>query len=534
MAVFLLGICLFAGLGAIGLIGPDEPRYVSIARSMARSGDWITPRLWGHPWFQKPILYYWSAAASFRLFGVSERTARLPNALAALVGALLLGWAAWHFYGARAARLVLVLFPTAIGIFAFAHAATMDMPLAMSLTAAMVSALFALPPASPAAAKPPGRRRVWLALVGVFLGLGTLAKGPVAVILAGGSALLWALITRRWRDVFRFLRWEPLAAFAAVALPWYVACSLANPRFPHAFLWYQNFQRYLTPVFAHVQPWWFFFPVLALGLLPWTPLLLATLRDGWRLFRSGRAAASPALFVACWAAFPLLFFSFSDSKLPGYILPAVPPLIFLLARTVDRFPSSREPQPNGRQRDRLGRWAVALVGLTLIALAATAGHWLRRLPQSWDLAHHTVILALLVATALVGVLVAVLAAFRRSRRAVAITALWMGVLVAVVAWFFLPRVGPYLSARDAAAAARQVVEPGASVEVYGLSRDWVYSLDYYFDRRLPVWSPNETRPVWVYTTEKTLPTFVQHHRRPSVTLPLRGGLVLAHLAGSAP
>lgn len=526
----MLGVCLFGGLGAIGLIGPDEPRYVSIARAMARSGDWITPRLWGQPWFQKPILYYWSAAASFHLFGVGERTARLPNALAALAGALLLGWAARRLYGARAALLTLVLFPTTIGLFAFAHAATPDMELSMSVGCAMVAGLLALRWPDPDPARPRGRQRLWLLLVGVFLGFGTLAKGPVAVVLAGGSVLLWALLTRRWRDAFRFLRWEPIAAFAVVALPWYVACSLVNPGFPHAFLWYQNFQRYLTPVFQHIQPWWFFFPVLALGLLPWTPLLLASARDGWSLFREGRAPRSPMLFVACWAAFPLLFFSFSHSKLPGYILPAIPALILLLARTVDRMRAVREGDPAAPE-DRLGRWAVALVGLTLILLAVTAGHWLRRLPRSWNIAHHSAILGFLVATIVVGVLVAIVSLAGRPRRAIAGSALWMSVLVAAVSWFFLPQVDPYLSARNAARAAASVAKPKATLEVYRISRDWVYGLDYYFDRRLPEWSPREKRQVWVYTTTKGLATIESIRLRPSLAVALPGGLVLARVDG---
>ena len=177
----LLVVGLFVGRGAIGLVGPDEPRYASIARTMAQTGDWVTPRLWGHPWFEKPILYYWSAATSFKLFGVSEAAARLPNALAALVGALLLALAAWRLWGGRAARLALVIFPTTLGIFAFARAATMDMLLAVSVEAAMVAALFALPRRPRERAW--RRHEVWLgprlrlALMGAFIGLGTLAKG---------------------------------------------------------------------------------------------------------------------------------------------------------------------------------------------------------------------------------------------------------------------------------------------------------------------------------------------------------------------
>ncbi|HVB97729.1 MAG TPA: glycosyltransferase family 39 protein, partial [Candidatus Dormibacteraeota bacterium] len=468
LVISLLGVCFFAGLESIGLVGPDEPRYAWIARAMARTGDWITPRLWGHAWFEKPILYYWSAAAWFRLVGPGDRAARLPSAMGALAGALLLAWAAWRLYGSGPAKLVLVIFPTTLGLFAFAHAATMDMLLTVSVEAAMVAALFTVGWPS-ATREDAANAKTWpLLATGAFIGLGTLAKGPVSILLAGGSVLLWAALTRRWHDALRFLRWEPLAAFAVVAVPWYAACSIANPSFPHAFLWHQNVQRFLTPVFEHVRPWWFFFPVLILGLLPWTATLLPAARDGWKMFRDGRAARSPGLFVACWAAFPLLFFSFSDSKLPGYILPALPPLVFLMARTIDRGaagPHAREKSFRG-----LDRWAIALVGLTWVALSVTAGHWLRRLPKTWDISHRDLILGVLAATATVGAIVILLGLTGRVRRAVGLSALSMGVLVAAVAWVFMPQVDPYLSARHAAQAVRQAAGPSAIIEDYRLPR----------------------------------------------------------------
>lgn len=539
VAAVLLIVCLFVGLGAIGLVGPDEPRYASIARTMAQTGDWVTPRLWGHPWFEKPILYYWSAAASFNLFGVSEWAARLPNALAALAGALLLALAAWRLWGGRSARLVLVIFPTSLGIFAFARAATTDMLLAVSVETAMVAAIFTLP-------RPPSRTRHWrrksrvsprlpLALVGVFIGLGTLAKGPVAIILAGGSVLLWAALTRRWREALRFLRWEPVTAFAAVTLPWYIACSLANPGFARAFLWHQNVQRFFTPVFQHIQPWWFFFPILALGLLPWTPVLLATARDGWRAFRSGLAVQSPGMFVACWAVFPLLFFSFSKSKLPGYILPAIPPLILLLARTISRIPSARRESegqldewgavPAGT--DRLGLLAVGLVGIGWVALATTAGHWMRRLPPGWEARHHAQFLILLGATALAGLVMAALAGVCRPRLAVLLSALWMGLLVGGASVEVLPRLDPVLSARDNSQFVVYVGHRDMPVEAYELPRNWAYGLNYYFGHALPEWSPQDSQDVRVYTTPEGLARIEKSGSTIGMMLPVHGGLVLA-------
>src|SRR5580692_12879228 len=180
--VATLYFCYFRQLGVVGLMGPDEPRYAWIARDMMESGDWITPRLYGSPWFEKPPLYYWGAALSFKFFGVSETSARLPSAIAALLATLALAWLALHLYGAETARWLLLLLPTTVGMIGFSHAAATDMPFAAMLTIAMVFAavIVGLVPdkssqdgAQPAATLQGGtdapRRWVVLILFGFFL-----------------------------------------------------------------------------------------------------------------------------------------------------------------------------------------------------------------------------------------------------------------------------------------------------------------------------------------------------------------------------
>src|SRR6202795_2093477 len=135
-----LYVCYFSHLGAIGFVGPDEPRYAWIARDMAETGDWVTPRLYGHPWFEKPPLYYWGAAICFKLFGVSEAAARLPSAISALLATLAMAWLAWRLYGAETARWLLLLLPTTVGMIGFSHAAATEMPFSAMLTIAMVCA----------------------------------------------------------------------------------------------------------------------------------------------------------------------------------------------------------------------------------------------------------------------------------------------------------------------------------------------------------------------------------------------------------
>src|ERR1019366_8993416 len=153
---------------------------------------------------------------------------------------------------------------------------------------------------------------------GFFLGAAVLAKGPAAVILAGGATLLWAAISRQWRAPFRFLHPLIIVVFCATALPWYALCALRNPDFLRVFIWQNNFERYLTPVFEHRQPFWFFGPILLLAILPWILFSMITISDAARSARNGAYAQSPGTFFACWIAFPVLFFSLSQSKLPGY------------------------------------------------------------------------------------------------------------------------------------------------------------------------------------------------------------------------
>src|SRR5438552_14999816 len=133
-------VCYFSHLGAIGFVGPDEPRYAWIARDMAETGDWVTPRLYGKPWFEKPPLFYWGAALCFRLFGVSEAAARLPSAISALLATLAMAWLALRLYGADTARWLLLLLPTTVGMIGFSHAAATDMPVSGMLTISMVCA----------------------------------------------------------------------------------------------------------------------------------------------------------------------------------------------------------------------------------------------------------------------------------------------------------------------------------------------------------------------------------------------------------
>jgi 4-amino-4-deoxy-L-arabinose transferase-like glycosyltransferase len=503
-SAIVIAVCLFDQLGAIGFVGPDEPRYAWIARAMAATHDWVTPRLYGQPWFEKPILYYWAAATGFLLHLPAEWSARLPSAFAALAAALAIGWLGWKHYGdeARFTRspglLAPLIFCSSVAAIGFARAATPDMLLAASTTLTMACAASLVhrngaPRAARAVPTAP-RGDLWrLVLFGAFLGLGVLAKGPVAIILAGGAMTIWALATRRWRPALRVAHPLAIGAFCVVALPWYVLCALRNPDFLRIFLLQHNFERYLTPMFHHRQPFWFFGPITLLALLPWTVLLWPVAREGLRLWREKSWKDSRGFFFACWAVFPVLFFSFSESKLPGYILPAIPPLALLcaiaLARTI--FPDSAV------RRSTMAALGAAL-GATWVVLGLSATHWANRMPQPAREADGRSVLVMAAIAVAGGIGVALLAFFRK-RAVLALAFFLVGLSVVIATDRLLPSLDPYISARWHGEFLHNDARPNR-IFTYDVQRSWHYGLAFYLGRELREWSPADPGAALVLTT----------------------------------
>lgn len=331
----------FHQLGALGLVGPDEPRYAQVAREMAESGDFVTPRLHGEPWFEKPILYYWMAACAFKAMGVTELAARLPSAVAGLLGLVAVYLVGSHWVSARcglAAALILASSPMYL---VFARAASTDMVLTSALTmslACIYFAWFGQRPDTAVKAVSGNRSSAWIYGIYVFLALAVLAKGPVGAVLLGSSIAVFVLITRRWDLLKRLLRPGAMLSGIAVALPWYWLCYRANGwPFIQEFLINHNVARFATDRYQHEQPFWFYIPVVFAGFLPWVFQIVAPtllwLRHQWR---ESRSDLESALFWA-WALFPLLFFSLSRSKLPGYVLPMLPALALLAGKEWDRL-----------------------------------------------------------------------------------------------------------------------------------------------------------------------------------------------------
>lgn len=477
-----LYICYFSHLGAIGFVGPDEPRYAWIARDMAETGDWVTPRLYGKPWFEKPPLFYWGAALCFKLFGVSEAAARLPSAISALLATLTLAWFAFRLYGTETARWLLLLLPSTIGMIGFSHAASTDMPFSAMLTATMVCAAvvlgitrnenFPIIPQTP-----------WLALVlfGFFLGLAVLAKGPAGIILVGGAIFFWALFTKRWRDAFRLFHPAALASFLVTALPWYILCARRNPDFFQIFVIEHNFKRYLTPEFQHIQPFWFYGSILLIAFLPWTGIFLWSLIKGiantWRT----RFIAQSTWLLICWIGFCVLFFSVSQSKLPGYVLPAVPAIGLLMTRGWTAFAQAYT------RSLRLALLTSALVFYVLFGLVSVATPRFSHGNQKFGIAVGLIVAAMATANLLSGIFVSSLRV-NEPRLLVAASCILPILLVMSLVDKLLPSL--FLSDPSGRSLAHELQVrkiPADKLAVAWMNRGLHYSLNFYLRKEIRIW-----------------------------------------------
>ena len=484
----MLFVCLFHGLGALGLVGPDEPRYAAIARSMAETGDWVTPKLWGSPWLEKPILYYWTAASAMRLFGATEFAARFPSALAALLAVFAAAWASLRCYGARAAWCVLLMLPASVAMIGFARGAGPDMLFAATLTAAMAAAMEILQTPRPG----------WLArcLFGFFAGAAVLAKGPAAVILAAGALALWALAAGRMDGLWRFLHPLVILAWSVTALPWYILCALRNPDFLRIFIWEHNFQRFLTPVFEHRQPFWFFAVILLLAMLPWTWICLVSL-DRWRdrgrqrEQQAGSWRDSPDLFLSCWAGFIVVFFSISQSKLPGYILPAIPALFALIGRQV------AWADENGRP---MLRWAVVATGAMFLLAAVRVARPVLALVTPWDSPAFLGMLGAATAGLLGGVTLLWLGWRKHLLPSVVTVSALAAILVLIFNLGIVPVADHVVSSRSVARDVIARAQSGQAVFHYKLPRAWGYGLEYYGGGPAQQWNTDRAGPAWIVTT----------------------------------
>lgn len=318
-AALILGLqflLLMFRIGQVPLLGPDEPRYARVAVEMARTHEFVTPTLGGEPWLEKPPLYYWLAGLGYRLFGENEMAARLPAVGAALLMTGFTGLVSARLFGSRCGRLAMLILATSPLAFAYGRAATMDMLVAAFITGASgLSILSILGIAGPSAVP-----AAW-----ALMGIAVLAKGPIGLLIPAGVAVATCLALRRF-DSARMV--SPLAVllFIAVAGPWFAAIYLdQGAHFIEVFVLNHNLSRFTSTVHNHPGPLYYYLPVLFLGVFPWSGLVAGAAA----VF--GSVERKPLLAMMAWALVPLGFFSLAGSKLPGYILPALPPFAIALA-----------------------------------------------------------------------------------------------------------------------------------------------------------------------------------------------------------
>jgi 4-amino-4-deoxy-L-arabinose transferase-like glycosyltransferase len=333
-----LAICWLVALAPRHLAKTDEGRYAEISREMVQSGDWITPRLDGIKYFEKPALQYWATALADEVLGVSEFSARLWTGLTGLIGLAALGLAARRVYGRATAISAVAVLASSVLYLVMGHIDTLDMGLTGFMTVTLAGLL-----ASQFSGRASDARLVYVAWAGAALAI--LSKGLIGLVLPGAAAVLYILIERDWRMLERVRIGSGLLLLLAISAPWFVLVSRANPEFPHFFFIHEHVERFLTHEHNRVGPWWYFIPVLAFGALPWLSVLPQALARVWLAAVPAspdlqrQAKADRLLFI--WAVFIFVFFSASGSKLPSYILPIMPALALLIARAlrVARLPN---------------------------------------------------------------------------------------------------------------------------------------------------------------------------------------------------
>lgn len=497
----LYGLTPIFGGDGLGLVGADEPRYAQIAHEMLarfdsahtikdRLGACVTPYLYGRPWLEKPALYYWRAMFLFQDFGVHDWSARLPSTTFAfiMIGLIYLHMRRFRPGGHLDAALITV---ACAGIIGFSRGASTDMQMAAPLAIGLLGWYAWYETGS----------KFWLYDIYFFTGLATLAKGPVAPFLACLIIGAFAALRREWVIVRRSFWWPGMLLYFAMVLPWFIAVQHQNPTFFREFFLEHNLERFATDRYQHEQPFWYYITVVILAMMPWTVIAARALVDGiqtsvaeWRLRHSRNGAPSVSRpgdafpeFLVLWTFIPIVFFSFSKSKLPGYILPSIPPIAILTGDYLFR-----------RRSSGLNRWV--LLGHAVVSGIMTVAVLL--LP--WFIAHgtnmppaHAVSAAVLAAAGAALLILIVTKGFGLAKLRIVTCS------VLVVLLLFLYGVGPVFGIPDVAAtkrvillldrsySARPLAEKLATiapanetVAVFRVRRDVEYGLSFYRNREV--------------------------------------------------
>ena len=366
LVLLLIAIALiwFANLEYRTLVKPDEGRYAEIPREMVESGDWVTPRLNGFKYFEKPPLQYWATATAYEVFGEHQWTSRLWAGLTGFAGLLLVWFAGMRLFGREAAGYAALLLSSSLLYVLIGHINTLDMGVTFFLTLGILGVAIGQTQIYP------HLRRNWMLLAWAGLALAVLSKGLMGIILPGAALFVYCVVQRDF-SVLKRMHWlSGLAVFLLITGPWFYLVMQANPEFFDRFFIYEHYTRFTTKDLGRYQPWYYFVPILLAGALPWTVLMFDSMWNTLRARQSGRSSHredkpfNAARFLLIWAVFIYAFFSVSGSKLPSYLLPMFPALVLLMGKRI------------AEMRERVLFWQIApvvpLVAVMLV-LAVNVG-----------------------------------------------------------------------------------------------------------------------------------------------------------------
>lgn len=475
---FALGwlVLWFFGLDMRALTEPDEARYAEVAREMFVSGNWLTPKLDGFNFFDKPALQYWATSIFYDLFGVHAWTARLWVALTAMTTIAVTGWAGKRLFGVATGWMAAIVLGSTLLFFAGGHINSMDMSVAAFMSIAIC--MFLVANFDPQAVS----RRVWLNLAGwASLALAVLSKGLIGLVFPALTLMVFMLWERDWSSLRHMTMGWGLALLVVIAAPWFIAISLRHTEFFNYFFIKQEFTRFLVNKYDRYQPWWFFLAITLAGLFPWVAFLPFS-RAGWRELGSRKAAER---FLLCWVAVILVFFSVSHSKLPLYILPIFPALALLIAHRISALSS--------------GTLARRLLWISALALAAMLAALTVR-PSTRHLSQHThlhpALLWLATGLGLLAV-VAALCALMLKRRWPPVAAISLLGACTLVVWQMLFAVNAPLAKNLSAEPVAELMRPHLrkDTEVFTV-RAYQRGLSFYLQRLITVVDeqPDDIRP----------------------------------------
>ncbi|MDA8390666.1 MAG: glycosyltransferase family 39 protein [Gammaproteobacteria bacterium] len=351
-------------LGSRELGVPDEARYCEIPREMVASGHYITPRLDGVLYFEKPPLFYWLQSLSIHLFGLSQWSMRFWTACFAVIGCVAVYAMGRHLYDRRTGFLSALVLGTSLLYFSMGHIITLDMAVSVLLCLSLFAFVWA-------ETQPLGLSRRWgMGWAFVFAALATLTKGLIGIVFPMMAIGLWIILYWDWGQMRRMYLGQGVLLYLLIAAPWHIMMQLRHPTFFHYYFIRQHFERYLTDVAHRYQPFWYFLPVVFAGLLPWSAFAAQTVRFHLRSLWAERDRNRSVMLLVIWIVSIFVFFSVSDSKLIPYILPIFPPAAILIGR----YLAHRWNEPLSRA-DRIAFFATGVIGVLLglaIAIAVPA------------------------------------------------------------------------------------------------------------------------------------------------------------------